>query len=63
MTQPTTGPTTEWRRPVSPADRERYRRLGWWRDVTGLDELLAAVRRHPDKAAVVSTAMGTRCPP
>ncbi|MFY9926703.1 MAG: AMP-binding protein [Streptosporangiaceae bacterium] len=62
MTQPTTGPTTEWRRPVSPADRERYRRLGWWRDVTGLDELLAAVRRHPDKAAVVSYRHGHPLP-
>ncbi len=57
-----TQPTTEWRRPVSPADRERYHRLGWWRDVTGLDELLAAVRRHPDKAAVVSYRQGRPLP-
>jgi cyclohexanecarboxylate-CoA ligase len=62
MTQPPTGPTTEWRRPVSPADAERYHRLGWWRDVTGLDELLAAVRRHPDKAAVVSYRHGRPLP-
>jgi cyclohexanecarboxylate-CoA ligase len=53
---------TQWRRPVSPADRERYHRLGWWRDVTGLDELLAAVRRHPDKAAVVSYRQGRSLP-
>jgi cyclohexanecarboxylate-CoA ligase len=62
MTQPPTGPTAEWRRPVSPADAERYHRLGWWRDVTGLDELLAAVRRHPDKAAVVSYRHGLPLP-
>jgi cyclohexanecarboxylate-CoA ligase len=62
MTQPTTGPTARWRRPVSPADRERYHRLGWWRDVTGLDELLGAVRRHPDKAAVVSYRHGQPLP-
>jgi cyclohexanecarboxylate-CoA ligase len=51
-----------WRRPVSDADAERYHRLGWWRDVTGLDELLAAVRRHPDKAAVVSYRKGRALP-
>jgi cyclohexanecarboxylate-CoA ligase len=49
-----TQPAATWQRPVSDADAERFHRLGWWRDVTGLDELLAAVRRHPDKAAVVS---------
>jgi cyclohexanecarboxylate-CoA ligase len=62
MTAPPTGPPTEWRRPVSAADTERYHRLGWWRDVTGLDELLAAVRRHPDKAAVVSYRHGLPLP-
>lgn len=51
-----------WQRPVSDADAERYHRLGWWRDVTGLDELLAAVRRHPDKAAVVSYRKGRALP-
>jgi len=51
-----------WRRPVSDADAERYHCLGWWRDVTGLDELLAAVRRHPDKAAVVSYRKGRTLP-
>jgi len=55
-------PTTPWQRPVTAADAERYRRLGWWRDITGLDELLAAVRRHPDKAAVVSYRQGRTLP-
>ncbi|HEY2269032.1 MAG TPA: AMP-binding protein [Streptosporangiaceae bacterium] len=57
-----TQPAATWQRPVSPADAERYHRLGWWRDVTGLDELLAAVRRHPDKAAVVSYRKGRALP-
>src|SRR5689334_4637157 len=57
-----TQPAGTWRRPVSDADAERYHRLGWWRDVTGLEELLAAVRRHPDKAAVVSYRKGRVLP-
>jgi cyclohexanecarboxylate-CoA ligase len=57
-----TQPAVTWQRPVSDSDAERYRRLGWWRDVTGLDELLAAVRRHPDKAAVVSYRKGRALP-
>ena len=55
-------PAQAWRRPVSETDAERYHRLGWWRDVTGLDELLAAVRQHPDKAAVVSYRKGRALP-
>ena len=51
-----------WQRPVSDADAERFHQLGWWRDITGLDELLAAVRRHPDKAAVVSYRKGRALP-
>jgi cyclohexanecarboxylate-CoA ligase len=57
-----TQPAATWRRPVSDADAERFHRLGWWRDITGLDELLAAVRRHPDKAAVVSYRKGRALP-
>jgi cyclohexanecarboxylate-CoA ligase len=57
-----TQPAATWRRPVSDADTERFHRLGWWRDITGLDELLAAVRRHPDKAAVVSYRKGRALP-
>ena len=57
-----TQPAATWQRPVSDADAERFHRLGWWRDITGLDELLAAVRRHPDKAAVVSYRKGRALP-
>ena len=57
-----TQPAATWQRPVRDSDAERYHRLGWWRDVTGLDELLAAVRRHPDKAAVVSYRKGRALP-
>jgi cyclohexanecarboxylate-CoA ligase len=57
-----TQPAATWQRPVSDADAERFHRLGWWRDITGLDELLAAVRRHPDKAAVVSYRKGRTLP-
>lgn len=54
--------TATWQRPVSSDDAERYHRLGWWRGITGLDELLAAIRRHPDKAAVVSYRKGRAMP-
>jgi cyclohexanecarboxylate-CoA ligase len=32
---------------------ESYRARGWWRDGTFLDDLRAAVRRHPGRAAVI----------
>jgi cyclohexanecarboxylate-CoA ligase len=32
---------------------EYYRRAGWWRDGTILDDLRRAVREHPDKTALV----------
>lgn len=33
---------------------EAYRRQGWWRDETFLDDLRRAVRDHPDKPAVIT---------
>jgi cyclohexanecarboxylate-CoA ligase len=33
---------------------EQYRRLGWWRDETFLDDLRRHTRAHPDKTAVVT---------
>jgi cyclohexanecarboxylate-CoA ligase len=33
---------------------EDYRARGWWRDQTFLDDLRAAVGRHPDKTAVIT---------
>jgi cyclohexanecarboxylate-CoA ligase len=42
-------------------DREAYRRLGWWRDETFLDDLRAHARRNPAKPAVACAgARGTR---
>jgi cyclohexanecarboxylate-CoA ligase len=38
----------------SEAAREQYRRNGWWRDGTFLDDLRRQVAAHPDKAAVIS---------
>ncbi|HEX3765890.1 MAG TPA: AMP-binding protein [Kofleriaceae bacterium] len=33
---------------------ERYRRLGWWRDATFLDDLRAAAARTPDRPAIIA---------
>lgn len=42
------------RRPVPPADAERFRELGFWRDHTMLDAILANVAATPDKAAITT---------
>ncbi|MDQ7907472.1 AMP-binding protein [Phytohabitans sp. ZYX-F-186] len=63
MSQATTTPIPEdWRRVVDPEDAAHFRAEGWWRDVTGLDELLRAVQRHPHKAAVVCYRKGDPLP-
>ncbi|GAB3518199.1 AMP-binding protein [Phytohabitans suffuscus] len=63
MSQPTTTHTPEdWRRVVGPEDAAHFREQGWWRDTTGLDELLRAVQRHPHKAAVVCYRKGDPLP-
>lgn len=35
------------------AQPERFRREGWWRDATYLDDFAAVVAAHPDKVAIV----------
>lgn len=36
----------------------QYRRAGWWRDETFLDDLRRHTRAHPDKTAVVARRVG-----
>ena len=38
----------------SEADRERYRRDGWWREETFLDDLRRHAERSPDKMALIA---------
>lgn len=43
-----------WRVRRSQADVQLYRRRGWWRDRTHIDDFLRQVRDHPRKIAIVS---------
>ncbi|WP_034486826.1 AMP-binding protein [Actinomadura oligospora] len=38
---------------------EEYRRRGWWRDETFLDDLRRHTREHPGKAAVIARRIGS----
>jgi cyclohexanecarboxylate-CoA ligase len=51
------GPTpapTPGRRPVDPEVAADYRRRGWWRDATAVDDFVARAAERPDAVAVVS---------
>ncbi|TCN53435.1 cyclohexanecarboxylate-CoA ligase [Rhodococcus sp. SMB37] len=50
------------RRPFSSDDVARFEAEDLWRDETFLDDFLAVVAQHPDKAAVVSYQKGTTLP-
>lgn len=52
----------DWRRQIPDEERSRYREQGWWREVTGLDELLDRARSQPHKAAIVSYRAGHAAP-
>jgi cyclohexanecarboxylate-CoA ligase len=39
---------------IDPAVAARYRELGWWRDLTILDDFRAAVESRPDRVAIAS---------
>lgn len=43
---------------ADPAVTARYRRMGWWREQTYLDEFRAAARRAPDRTAIVGHRAG-----
>lgn len=43
---------------VAVRDAERFRAEGWWRDRTAIDDLRAAVERHPGKTAFVARSLG-----
>ncbi|MFC3712941.1 AMP-binding protein [Sphingoaurantiacus capsulatus] len=46
----------------TPEDGARYRRDGWWRDRTLLDDFLATVAARPDKVAIVAHREGRTLP-
>ena len=45
---------TRFDNPPARLHGERYRRLGWWRDTTFVDDLRAAAARTPDKPASIA---------
>jgi cyclohexanecarboxylate-CoA ligase len=49
---------TPGRRTVPPEAEAEYRRRGWWREETLLDDFLAVARARPDTPAVVSYRAG-----
>lgn len=40
---------------------ERYRRLGWWREETFLDDLRRHTRDHPGRTAVITRRVTGEC--
>lgn len=62
MNAPNSPQTTDWRRTVPQSDVDGYHAAGWWRDVTTLDEFLAAAENHPHKAAVVAYSLDSPVP-
>lgn len=44
------------------ADAELYRRAGWWREETFLDDLRRAVHNHPEKTALICCSTGGKEP-
>lgn len=51
-----------WRIQTNPEDEARYRKSGWWRDRTPLDDFLACVEAHPSKASIVAYTAGSERP-
>ena len=62
MTNPPNGTPAAWRRKHDPLDVNRFHREGWWRDHSLLDDFLVAVKKHPDKAAIVAFSNGRNRP-
>jgi cyclohexanecarboxylate-CoA ligase len=54
---------TPGRRIIPAATAAEYRRRGWWRDTTLLDDFLEQAAAHPDRPAVVSYASAGGEPP
>jgi len=52
----------DWRRVIPKEVADDYRRRGWWRDRTFLDDFSDAVARRPENTAVVSYRQGSRRP-
>lgn len=44
-----------WQTTHDPVDAARYRQHGWWGTRSHLDDLLAAIARHPEKDAIIAT--------
>jgi cyclohexanecarboxylate-CoA ligase len=52
--------TGEFHSAAARADGEAWRLKGWWRDATVVDDLHRAIKRHPDKTAIIAARYFSR---